>query len=163
MVVADSSALIPLARVGRLDLISALFDTVHTTEDVQEEVITEGQPGTSALASFLDGVMIHERPSRAKELSSLEGIATADASVVLIADTEDESLLANDKGLIEVARSHGINCWWVTTVLLGCVRDGILTADEATDVLYELVNKGMNLDPKIYTKVQRKLGDLGET
>ena len=162
MVVVDSSALIPLAWVGRLDLVSATFDDVRTTEAVREEVLTEGKRGTAALDAFLEDVTIHETPATADEVASLEGIAVADAAVILLAAADEEILLANDKGLIEVARSHGVECWWVTTLLLRCTNEGDLSADEATDVLYELVDEGMNLHPKVYAQVQKKLRELGD-
>lgn len=162
MVVVDSSALIPLAWVGRLDLVTIVFDDIRTTEEVREEVLTEGKRGTTALDEFLEGVAIHETPEAADEVASMEGIAVADASVILLAEADEEILLANDKGLIEVARSHGVECWWVTTLLLGCTKEGDLTADEATDVLYDLVDEGMNLHPKVYAQVQKKLRDLGD-
>lgn len=162
MVVVDSSALIPLAWVGRLDLVSAVFDDVRTTEAVEDEVLTEGKRGVSRLESFLDGATIHETPSPAKEVASMEGIAVGDASVVLLAEATDEILLANDKGLLEVAKSHGVEEYWVTTLLLKCAKEGVLDADEADDVLYALVDAGMNLHPKVYAQVQRRLADIGE-
>ena len=162
MVVVDSSALIPLAWVGRLDLISTTFDDVRTTEAVQEEVLTEGKRGTAALDEFLADVTVHDTLATAGEVASMEGIAVADASVILLAEADEEILLANDKGLIEVARSHGVECWWVTTLLLSCTKDGNSTADEATDVLYDLVDEGMNLHPQVYAQVQKKLRELGE-
>jgi len=160
MVVVDSSALIPLAWVGRLDLISTTFDDIRTTTEVREEVLTEGKRGTAALDEFLEGVAVHDTPDRADEVASMEGIAVADASVILLAEDDEEILLANDKGLIEVARSHGVECWWVTTLLLSCTKNGDLTADEATDVLYDLVDEGMNLHPKVYAQVQKKLREF---
>ncbi|MDZ7850734.1 MAG: hypothetical protein U5K70_08045 [Halodesulfurarchaeum sp.] len=160
MVVLDASALIPLAWVGQLDLISRTFDDLRTTETVRAEVLTDGKRGTAALEEFLSDVTVAESPARAETVSSLEGIAVADASVILLAETADERLLANDKGLIEVARSHGIECWWVTTLLLSCTKHGHLTAEEATTVLYDLVNEGMNLHPKVYTRVQKKLREM---
>jgi predicted nucleic acid-binding protein len=162
MVVVDSSALIPLAWVGRLDLISTTFDDVRTTEVVQEEVLTEGKRGTAALDDFLADVDVHDTTVAAEEVASMEGIAVADASVILLAGTDEEILLASDKGLIEVARSHGIECWWVTTLLLGCTKEGGLSAEEATGVLYDLVDEGTNLHPKVYSRVQKKLRELGE-
>lgn len=161
MVVVDSSALIPLAWVGRLDLVSTAFDDIRTTEEVREEVLTEGKRGTAMLDEFLAEVAVHETPDAADEVASMEGIAVADASVILLAEADEETLLANDKGLIEVARSHSVECWWVTTLLLRCVKEGDLTAEEATDVLYNLVDEGMNLHPKVYTQVQKKLRELG--
>ena len=161
MVVVDASALIPLAWVGRLELISAAFDDIRTTEDVRDEVLTEGQRGTAALDEFLSDVPVRETPARAEEVASMEGLAAADASVILVAENTGESLLANDKGLIEVARSHGVECWWVTTLLLDRTKNGEVTAEEATDILYDLVNEGMNLQPRVYTQVEKKLRELG--
>jgi len=162
MVVVDSSALIPHAWVGRLDLIPTAFDKVRTTDEVREEVLAEGKRGTAALEEFLSDVAIHDTPARAEDVASMEGIAVADASVILLAEDDEEILLANDKGLIEVARSHGVEYWWVTTLLLSCTKNGDLTADEATDLLYDLVDEGMNLHPKVYSQVQKKLRELGD-
>jgi predicted nucleic acid-binding protein len=160
MVVVDSSALIPLAWVGRLDLIPTAFDEGRTTDEVREEVLAEGKRGTAALEEFLSDVAIHDTPARAEDVASMEGIAVADASVILLAEADEEILLANDKGLIEVARSHGVECWWVTTLLLSCSKNGDLRADEATDLLYDLVDEGMSLHPKVYSQVQRKLREF---
>jgi predicted nucleic acid-binding protein len=162
MAVVDSSALIPLAWVGRLDLISTAFAEIRTTEAVREEVLTEGKRGTAALDEFLADVTVHDTPTRSEKIASMEGITVADASVILLTEGDEENLLANDKGLIEVARSHGVECWWVTTLLLRCAKEDDLTAVEATDVLYDLVDEGMNLHPKAYAQVQRKLRDLAD-
>jgi len=161
-VVVASSALIPLARVGRLDLITTMFENVRTTGDVRDVALAEGKRGTASLSSFLDDVAICAVPNDAEDVASLEGITVADASVISLAEDGEEVLLANDKGLIEVARTHGVDCWWVTTLLLKCAKDGVLTATEATDVLYDLVDAGMNLSPKVYSQVQQKLEEFGE-
>ncbi|WP_129114269.1 hypothetical protein [Halegenticoccus tardaugens] len=162
MVVVDSSALIPLAWVGRLTLVSTAFDDIRTTEAVREEVLTAGKRGTAMLDEFLADVAVHGTPDAADEVASMEGIAVADASVILLAEANEEILLANDKGLIEVARSHGVECWWVTTLLLRCTKAGDVTSDDATEILYDLVDEGMNLHPKVYAHVQKKLQELGD-
>ena len=80
--VVDSSALIPLPWVGRLDLITAAWDQIRTTEHVRDEVLTEGKRRTAPLKSFLADVSICEPPPEAENVASLEGIAVADASVM---------------------------------------------------------------------------------
>lgn len=162
MVVVDSSALIPLAWVGRLDLVPAVFEEIKTTELVKDEVVVEGKRGTATLKRFLTDVAIRETPAEAEDVAEFEGIAVADASVILLADEGQELLLANDRGLITVARSHGVESWWVTTLLLKCTKVGVLDADEAKDVLYDLVDAGMNLSPQVYVQVQKKLDEVGE-
>ncbi|MEF8820673.1 MAG: hypothetical protein V5A52_00200 [Halovenus sp.] len=161
MAVVDSSALIPLSWVGRLDLIDAVWDERRTTEAVREEVLTEGKPGTAALKTFLEDVQIDGTPPRSEAVAELEGVGVTDASVVLLADETETVLLANDKALVEVARTHGVECWWGTTVLLKCTKDGIVSPEEAKTVLYDLVDEGMNRHPKVYTQVQKKLDELG--
>lgn len=161
MAIIDSSALIPLAWVGRLDLLEDTFEEISTTKLVQSEVLTEGKRGTANLREFLATVPIHEIPPDSSEVADLEGIAEADASVILLAEKNNELLLANDKALLEVARSYGVDGWWITTLLLRCTKDDIVTAEEAENILYDLVDEGMNLHPKVYTQVQRKLDELG--
>jgi len=162
MVVVDSSALSPLAWVGRLELIPTAFDEIRTTENVRAEVLAEGKRGAAALDEFLTDVTSHDTPARADDVASMEGIAVADASVILLAEGDKEILLANDRGLIAVARSHGVECWWVTTLLLSCTKNGDLMADEATNLLYDLVDEGMNLHPKVYSQVQKRLREFGD-
>lgn len=160
MVVVDSSALIPLARTGQLDLITAVFDACHVTEEIVDEVVVEGKRGSSALQSYLDACEIHEIPEEAPQVAELEGITTADASVILVAQITGDTLLANDKGLIEVARSLDVEVWWVTTLLLKCRKDGVLDTDEAIEVLQALVKEGMNLHPKVYSQIHTALQDF---
>ena len=162
MVVVDSSALIPLARVGRLDLFTTTFDKIQTTEGVQNEVLTPGKQGTSVLASFLERIAVCETPPEAAQVASLAGVAETDAAVILLAVDRGDMLLANDTALIELAKTHEVACWWVTTLLLNCTHDGVLSPTEATDLLYDLVGEGMNLHPKVYTQVQRKIRELGD-
>jgi hypothetical protein len=49
----------------------------------------------------------------------------------------------------------------VTTLLFQCTEDGAVTAAEDVDVLYDLVDEGMNLHPKVYAQVHKKLRELG--
>ena len=37
-----------------------------------------------------------------------------------------------------------------------------MTRDEAAGVLYDLVDGGANLHPRVYAQVQKKLGELGD-
>lgn len=161
MVVVDASALIPLARIGELELLEMAFKSVHTPEPV-DEVLVEGKRGTAALERFLEDSTRHPVPDGAERVAELEGIAVTDAAVVRLAGTIDQVLLANDKALIEVAESHGVEPWWVTTLVLHCVTEDQLAAERANGVLYDLVDAGMNLHPKVYANVRRAIEDLAE-
>lgn len=162
MVVVDSSALIPLAWVGRLDLITTQFENIQTVDGVRDEVLVQGKQGTARLESFLESTTVHPKPPKAEHVANLEGLSVTDAAVILQAEAEDDLLLANDKALIAVAKTHEVESWWVTSLLLNCAKEGVLSGDEAADVLYELVDEGMNLDPTVYAKLERKFRKIGE-
>ena len=49
----------------------------------------------------------------------------------------------------------------MTTLLLSCIKNDEITADEGINILYDLVDEGMNLHPKVYAQVQKKLQELG--
>ena len=101
MIVVDSSALISLAWVGRLDLVSTAFEDIRTTAEVRDELLTEGKRGTAALDEFLEDVAVHDMPVAADEVASMEGIAVADASVILLAEDDEEILLAKTRGSLK--------------------------------------------------------------
>lgn len=145
-----------------MNRLAGVFDDIRTTEDVIQEVLVEGKPGTAPLETFLNDIPVHETPPEAEKVARLEGIAIADAGVIITATSVEDILLANDKALIEVARNHGVPCWWVTTVLLKAVKEDFITASEASDVLYDLVSEGMNLHPQVYSRLQRAISKLGE-
>lgn len=165
MVVVDSSVLIPLSKIGRLGLIKRNFDEVLTTEEVYREVVVEGKGrmGTSKLKDcFEEWISTKEVDSdKAEEISEMEGIAAADASLLLLAERVKNGsiLLTNDKALILVARSRNIEYYWLTTLLLKSVKDGVLSGEEGKKILDDLIDVGVNLETRVYSKIVKKIDD----
>lgn len=164
MVVVDSSALIPLARTGRLNLIRKAFEKAKTTREVYKETVEQGKgkQGTSELKTAFDTWLQIEKTDEegAEEVSQLEGIEKADAGIILLAEKESEKLLANDRALIQVARSRNVNCYWLTTLLLKCIKEEIINKGEGKDILYELVKEGMNLQNRVYARILKEIEKL---
>lgn len=161
MVVIDSSVLIPLSRVGSLDLVREVFEEVITTEDIYTEVVEEGKgkKGTSKIKESFE-TWISKREvdrERAEKIASLEDITPADASLLILSEKTSSILLTNDKPLILVAKSRGIEYYWLTTLLLKAAKDGILERSESKELLEELVQAGMNLKPQVYSKILKKI------
>lgn len=162
MVVIDSSALIPLSRVGKLSLISEVYGEVFTTSHVYKETVKEGKPGTAKIKKAFDQWIetSHLNEEEAQKIAKLEGIEKADVAVILLAEEKNEVLLANDKGLIELARTRAITSHWVTTLLLLALKKGKIDKEECEDILYQLVERGMNLKPTVYAQLLKKIKTL---
>ena len=162
MVLVDSSALIPLLRIGRLNLLKSFFKKIVITEQVYRE-IEEEKTGFSEVKKACDAWIIIknvERKEEIEEISNSEGIEIADASLILLAQQQKDILLLNDYGLIKVARAKGIECWWLTKFIIKCVIKKIIKKEEAKKILYGLVQKSMRLDSVVYSAILNEIERL---
>ncbi|HLC45842.1 MAG TPA: hypothetical protein VJI67_03135 [archaeon] len=164
MVVVDSSALIPLSKAGALFLLKGLFKEVIASREVFNECVVQGagKPGTRELEeAFSDWVKVREtNPVEAKKLAKAEGLEAADASLVLLAKAEKQQLVSNDAYLIEVARAHGVECLWVTSLVLTAVKGKTLNKEKAKDVLLNIVKAGMNVKPVVFAALLKEIERL---
>ena len=162
MAVVDSSVLIHLSRIGKLTLLKRLFKNIRITNDVYEE-IKAGNIGVSEIEKACNNWIFLSQPKNFYEvnnISKLEGIEKADASIILLAEERQDILLSNDFALIMIARSKGIECWWLTTFLLRCLERKIMTKKEAKQIIFDLVQSGMRLSNDVYAAILKEIEDM---
>lgn len=165
MAVVDSSALIHLVRTGRLNLLREFFKEVCITREIFEEVVKteETKVGASQINSAVGNwikILTPRQKSSIKQIAELEKIGLADASVILLAKERKDILLSNDYFLIKVANSIGVECWWLTTFILNCVRKKIIKKEEAKQILYNLVLNKMHITVDVYAAILREIDNL---
>lgn len=161
--IVDSSVLIHLSRIGRLNLLKE-FGEIKITEDVYRETVEEakGRSGVSSIGEACRSwitVAKEKNEKRITELAGWEGIEKADASLILLAEEKKEVLLSNDYYLLRVARSRGIECWWLTTLLLRAVKDKKIKREEARQMLQDLVKNGMRVSIEVYAAILKKIDE----
>jgi predicted nucleic acid-binding protein len=159
MVVVDSSALIPLSRIGKLALLKKYFKKITITDEVYDEV-KQGKTGASEIEKGCeDWIAIENSKNSAgiDKIRKLEDIEKADASLILLAQEKEDTLVSNDYALIIVARSKGIKCLWLTNFILKCLNKKIINKNEARKILFELVECGMRLNNAVYTKILKEI------
>ncbi|MBI5254069.1 MAG: hypothetical protein HY930_06740 [Euryarchaeota archaeon] len=161
--IADSSALIHLSRIGRLDFLKE-FGEIKITEDVYRETVEEarGREGVSSIGEACSSwisVIKMENEKKIKKVAEQEGIENADASLILLAEEKKEILLSNDYYLIRAARGRGVECWWLTTLLLRAVKGKKIKKEEAKQMLFGLVESGMRLSIEVYTAVLKRIDE----
>jgi len=163
MAVVDSCVLILMSRIGRLSLLKYFKDVVITPE-IYDEVVKEakGKVGVSEIEKACrDWIKTYEiKSKKIQGISRLEGIEKADTSIILLAEETNDLLLTNDYALIQVARSKGIECYWLTTFLLRLVKEKKIKKKEAKDILFDLVERGMRLNIEVYATILRKIDEM---
>jgi predicted nucleic acid-binding protein len=160
----DSSALIPLSRVGRLDLLRQVVRPVRTTRDVYRECVEEaaGRPGLAALEeAFSDWIEVVEHRRSVRAVHRLEGVERADASLLAACEAMHEDLLSNDAHLLRVAQARGLRGRWVTWLVIEARRRGLLGPREAKELVGNLVKEGMRLSPEVFAAVLLAIEAMG--
>ena len=170
MVVCDSGPLIYLSRVGQIQLLRELFDSVLIPPSVYRETVQEAKAlrkhGVSIIEKAInDGwiQVIDISPSEmdlVKKLAENESIEVEDAEVIFLGKKHSTSLVTNDKWLIKIAVSLGIDAFWTTTLILSAVKKKIISKNQGRKILRKLVLSGMHLRTDVYEAI---LSALEET
>lgn len=160
MVVLDSSAVIPLLTIGRLDLIKKVFKEVYVPSIVWQEVVEEGIKAGKRVMEFEKGknVWFQILSSPPQNVCSVFAQANhlhiADAAVLLTAKQKKDVLLTNDAALHACALSQQIPVWWLTTLLLAATKKNVVSKSEAELILFDLVHIAkMRLNTDVFSEL----------
>jgi len=155
----DSTPLIHLSRIGRLDILENC--SLITTESVRGEVIVEGKAGVSRLKEFFDRVEMVKLSKKdidtASSIAKSEYVHQTDAELLLLAKRKNCTLLTNDRALVLLTRSMGIKVWWVTTLLLNLVKAGKLSKEEGKYILNDLIISEIRIETGVYIRILREI------
>jgi hypothetical protein len=169
--VCDSGPLIHLSRIGKIDLLRKLFGSVWITESTHREVVEEGRAlgkaGVSAVEQAIEkGWMrlVKLEPHDAKAAARLarsESVDEGDAKAIILAAKLRTVLVTNDRLVILSARVLGVECLWITSLLLRAVKAKALTASEALLVLRKLAETGLHMRLEVYESLRAAIEELG--
>jgi uncharacterized protein len=117
-ILSDSSPLITLSRIGRLDLLPQLYGTVTITPEVYTEVVVHGaRLAGSSQVSAADWIEIKpvQRPADLPALQERLGLGIGEVSIVTLGlEVKADVLLMDDRKVRRLARQEGLT-------VLGCV------------------------------------------
>ena len=153
MAVVDSSVLIHLARIGRLELLRRYFGKVKITPSVLKETTEEEKIGSAEIKKSISKWIIIE----GGKSEDIEGLEKADTELISLAEKNRDLLITNDLAIISVCRSKGIKTMWITTFILALLRKQYITKKEAKEILHDLVNSGLRLSIEVYTAIEKEI------
>ncbi len=167
MVVVDSSAIIPLLNIGKLELIRKNFSEFVVPQIVWEEVVENGKLFGKPYSLFAQGknvwfsIVSERKKEEAKTFAKEQEIQEADAEIILLAKERNQILLTNDAAMYACCLTQGIQSWWLTTLVLASVKKKIITKNEAEQILFELVTTGnMHLRTDVFVELLLILKNL---
>ena len=159
ILVLDSSALITLARVGRLDLLRQIAGTAHIPEAVFEEVVQGGRdrPGGPEVsqAGWISRHQVHDRAAVTR-LRARVGRGEAEA-IVLARELQADALILDDGTARRVAEAEGQNAVGLLGLLLHAKVQGLV--DTVKPILDEMVAAGFFIDDSLYRLILRQAAE----
>jgi predicted nucleic acid-binding protein len=160
-VVSDSSPLINLARIGRLDLFPQLYDKLVVPEAVWREVVVEGV-GQSGAKEIEAASWIQVRPAANRELVQAlrQELDAGEAEAIALALQVGAELLLIDEHLgREIALYMGVRCIGLIGVLVEAKRKGLISGVRPLmDALRDVA--GFWVDKVLYRRVLQDEGEL---
>lgn len=134
MIICDSSSLILLAKISRLEIAHGLFGTILIPRAVYDEAVVRGKEERYTDAFLIDKqvgglVMVREldkaHMEKAESLKAVIGRGEAEA-IALCAQEKQKILLTDDLESVRIAELHGIKCRTTLGVLYEALKKGLL-------------------------------------
>ena len=159
IVVSDSTILIGLVKIGKLDLLKEIFSKIFIPEEVFKEVVErgKGKPGSKVIkeAAWIEVKPVKDRIQVSFLLGSLE---KGEAEVLVLARELEADLILLDE---EKARKSAVIAGFEIMGLLGLfiLAKNLGLIYEVRPLVDELMIKKFRISDKIIEETLKKVGE----
>jgi len=164
IIVADTTPLISLMKVGHLNLIHDLFGEILIPEAVYRELV-DNTKFLNESKQIMESPYIKkaevENPKAVELLRRSSGLDAGESEAIILSDSIKASLLLMDeiKGR-QVARQMGIQLMGTIGILLTAYQEKILTKEEILDCIDTLKTTGRHISNELYAQLIQKINLL---
>ena len=166
--VSDSTPLIYLAKIGRLDIIRDVFQKIYIPEAVFNEAVTQGKALNMSDASIIEKAVgtwiIKEqvKPEVDAEFRFLDtntklGSGEKEA-LKLCKQLNAAYFIADDREARRVSRILNIKPIGTFGITVQAFRQGSITKSEALQIVDDLVKAGFRISSTVYRRILDELG-----
>lgn len=166
-VVSNSSPLIYLAKIGRLNLIKNVYGKIWIPEAVFHETVTQGKILKITDASIIEEAVgkwilkekiSSETDSKYAFLNENNKIGLGEKQALrLCKQLNADIFIADDKEARRVSRILKIKSIGTCGILVQAHRKGLISTNEAEQILDDLIKAKFRIDPTVYRSIIKKL------
>jgi len=147
IVIADSSPLIALAVIEKLELLEKLYENVYVPTAVLQEVVRTDKPFANELKLFLSGRIKDAKNKMAVKILSRDIGAGEAEAIVLALETQPAVALIDDLKARRFAKMNGIEVIGTMGILLEAKKDGLIK--EIKPLICNLLQHDIRISTKI--------------
>ena len=159
MIVSNSTVLIYLAKIGKLNLLKTLFKKILIPSEVFNEVVIRGKEQQHFDALIVEKA-VEEGWIEVKDIIANEelkgfGIDPGEAQAISLTQSLDVPVLLDQTHARNAAKALGLKPRGTIFVLLAALRKKLLTYDDYQDSLEDLVKAGFRMSDEVYLEAVR--------
>lgn len=147
IVVSDSSPLISLAIIEKLDILGKLFEEIYAPPAVFQEVAQVNKPFGKELKLFLEGRIKNVENAMAVTILSGDVGAGEAEAIVLAMEHQPAVVLIDDLKARRFAKMNGLEVIGTMGILLKAKKEGLIM--EIKPLISELLQNGIRIGNKI--------------
>ncbi|MEX2702745.1 MAG: DUF3368 domain-containing protein [Candidatus Baldrarchaeota archaeon] len=163
----NSTPLIYLAKINRLDLLNKLWNNIQAPEEVRKECVEvgkdKGYTDAHSLEKFFDKYVKVHKLSEEENVKLLRiaeefNIDLGEAAVIVLAKKKEENeILMDDSRARRTAKIMGLKPRGTLYIILRAVKRSIISKQEARELLEELISKNFYISIKVYVNFLEQL------
>ncbi len=170
MYVFDSSPLIYLARVEKLEILEFIDAHKVVPEGVFWEVVVVGKEKGKENALELENIFKRgvievisiEDGKLLKKLKKIPGLARADAEVICLAKDKGAIAIIDDEFARRVASALKVQVHGTIYLILKLLKEGKISRGEAEAIINEMIKSGFRCSAELYSEILHKIRKLTE-
>lgn len=160
IVVSDTTPLISLLKIRRLDLLESLFGTVHIPQGVFDELTAN--PDFAKEASEIqecEFIKIQDvNPQEVSLFRRTTGLDLGESEALVLTDRLNADLLLVDEiRARHVAKSIGFNIMGTIGIFSAAYKEGFISADEIREAVEILRSSGRHIGERLFKKLLESL------
>lgn len=154
MIVSNSTPLIWLAKIGKINLLKKFFKTVMIPEAVYDEVVTKGIEANAQDAFIVEDAVKEGwiKTRKVKGIRKLEkfGLHKGEVDAISLAAELKSEVLVDETHARLAAKAFNIKPKGTIYVLLRALKEKNINYDEYLDLLEKLVKTGFRMSDELY-------------
>ena len=152
MIISNTSPLIHLAKVGKLELLKDMFGVVHTPLSVYNEVLKQPRnTETVIIKKAVNEGWIKLRKIVLKEpLKKFSTVARAELETIALAIKEKKTVIIDDKNAVQIANIFNVKVHGTLYAILQAVKRRLLKKEEAINIVNQMMENEFYLSSDVY-------------
>lgn len=155
-VVANTTPLIALADIGKLDLLHQIYNEILIPQAVLDEVISEP---AKTLVKSAEWIKVFDISNPDQKSSFSTRLHSGEIEVILLAQEKDADLLImDDNAAKKTAKYLGLNVTGTLGVVIKAKQEGLI--DSVKEVIDQLILDGLFIDERLIHRVLESAGEI---